>query len=68
MRSGVVFGNASMIDGMIDRFNEEMGEPLKVIATGGLAQTIIPHCKHDIILDENLLLKGLNILYKKNNL
>lgn len=66
MRSGVVFGNASMIDGMIDRFNEEMGENLKVIATGGLCSTIVCHCKHDITIDENLVLKGLNILYNKN--
>ncbi len=66
MRSGVVFGNASMTDAMIDRFNEEMGENLKVIATGGLASTIICHCKHDIILDENLVLKGLKIIYEKN--
>jgi len=55
-----------MIDGMIDRFNEEMGENLKVIATGGLASTIVRHCKHEITLDDELLLKGLNILYNKN--
>ncbi len=66
MRSGVVFGNACMIDGMIDRFNDEMGEELKVIATGGLSSTIVRHCKHKITLDEDLLLKGLNILYNKN--
>ena len=66
MRSGVVFGNASMIDGMIDRFNEETGRELRVFATGGLAKTIIPHCKHEITLDGDLILKGLNILYKKN--
>ncbi len=67
MKSGVVFGNACLIDGMIDRFNKEMGAKLPVYATGGLASTIIPHCTHQITLDENLLLKGLNILYKKNN-
>ena len=66
MRSGVVYGNASMIDGMIERFNDEMGEELKVIATGGLASTIVCHCKHDIFLDDDLLLKGLRILYDKN--
>jgi type III pantothenate kinase len=66
MKSGVVFGNACLIDGMIDRFNSEMGAELPVYATGGLASTIIPHCNHKITLDENLLLKGLNILYKKN--
>lgn len=67
MRSGVVFGNASLIDGMIDRFNDEMGENLKVYATGGLSATIIEHCKHEITLDIDLVLKGLNILYKKNS-
>jgi len=66
MKSGVVFGNACLIDGMIDRFCEEMDESLKVYATGGLASTIIPHCKHEITLDEDMVLKGLNILYKKN--
>ena len=66
MRSGAVFGNASMIDGMIDRFNDEMGCELKLIATGGLSKTIIKHCRHNIIADEDLILKGLNIIYKKN--
>ncbi len=66
MRSGVVFGNASMLDGMIDRFNEEMGESLPVYATGGLAPNIVAHCKHKIKLDDNLLLKGLYIIYQKN--
>ncbi len=66
MRSGVVFGNASMIDGMINRFNGEIGEKLKVIATGGLAEAIIPYCKSEIMLDKNLLLKGLYLIYKKN--
>jgi len=67
MRSGVVFGNASMIDGMIERFNEELGEELRIVATGGLASTIIPHCKHNITVDDNLVLKGLKILYEKNS-
>jgi type III pantothenate kinase len=44
-----------------------MGEDLPVIATGGLSSTIIPHCKHNITQDEDLVLKGLNILYRKNN-
>ena len=66
MRSGAVFGNASMLDGMIDRFNKEMGEPLPVYATGGLASNIVPYCIHEITLDETLLLKGLYIIYQKN--
>lgn len=66
MRSGVVFGNAAMLDGMIDRFNEEVGETLPVIATGGMASIIVPHCRHEITMDDDLVLKGLYLLYGKN--
>ena len=66
MRSGIVFGTASMIDGMIERLNEELGEKATVIVTGGIAQNIVSHCKSEIILDENLLLYGLNDIYNKN--
>ena len=66
MRSGVIFGNASMVDGMIDRFIEEYGKELKVYATGGHASSVIGHCKHNITLDDNMVLKGLNIIYKNN--
>ena len=66
MRSGVLYGNASMIDGMIDRINREFGQELKVYATGGMAGLIIPLCSHEIAIDEHLVLKGLNLLYLKN--
>ena len=66
MRSGVVFGNACLIDGMLDRFFEEAGGEMPVIATGGLSGTIIPLCNHNITLDEHLVLRGLRILYDKN--
>lgn len=66
MKSGMVIGNASCIDGMIDRIEEELGYPAKVLATGGLAETVIPHCRHKIIIDDALLLKGLKIIYDKN--
>lgn len=66
MRSGMMYGTAAMLDGLVDRIEEELGHTSTIIATGGLAQFITPLCKHDIILEKNLLLKGLNILYKKN--
>ncbi|MDP4118956.1 MAG: type III pantothenate kinase [Bacillota bacterium] len=66
MRSGVIFGNACMVDGMIDRLEAELGTPLDKIATGGLSNVIIPHCTHDIIMDDNLVLKGLRVIYLKN--
>lgn len=67
MRSGVVFGNAAMIDGMVDRINAEVKAVLPIYATGGVAPFIIPHCTHDITIDETLVLKGLYIIYNKNN-
>ena len=67
MKSGAVYGNASMIDGIIERIEQELGETTTVIATGGLSECIIPHCRRqDILLDNHLLLKGLRILYDKN--
>ncbi len=66
MRSGIIYGTASMIDGMIDRFLSELGYDAKVIATGGHAKYIVPHCKKEIIYNPNLLLSGLYKIYNKN--
>ncbi len=67
MRSGIVIGTASMIDGMIDRIEEETGFKCSLVATGGLATEIVPSCKHQIELRDDLMLQGLRILYEKNN-
>ena len=66
MQSGAVFGTAAMIDGMCDRMEEELGYPLNVVATGGLAEAVTPYCRRKIICDNDLLLKGLWVLYEKN--
>ena len=67
MRSGAVYGTAAMIDGMIARMEAELGYPCTVVATGGLAKDIIPCCtRPGIILDSELLLRGLWTLYQKN--
>ena len=66
MRSGIMYGTAAMLDGCIERIEEELGHPFTVSATGGLARFITPLCKHKMILEKDLLLKGLNIIYKKN--
>lgn len=66
MKSGVTYSAAAAMDGIIDRIQEEMGETLTVIATGGLAKCIVPHCRREVILDDDLLLKGLLVLYDKN--
>ncbi len=67
MKSGVIFGNACMIDGMIDRIRAEMRETLPVIATGEFAPLILPHLAHEVILDEHLVLEGLRLIYHKNH-
>ena len=67
MKSGVFYGNVDLIDGMLDRFEREVGEKLTIVATGGLSRVVVPCCRHEIILDDGLLLKGLFIIYSKNN-
>lgn len=66
MQSGILYGHASCIDGMVERIWEDLGYQTPVIATGGLASKVIPCCKKEIIVDDQLLLKGLLIIYKKN--
>ena len=66
MRSGIMLGTACMLDGLIQRFEEEIGSKATVVATGGIARFIIPMCRTPIIYDKDLLLKGLAILYRDN--
>lgn len=66
MKSGIIIGQAAQIDGMVERIWEEMGAQVTVVATGGLAGCIVPHCKNKIVCDNELTLKGLGIIYKKN--
>jgi type III pantothenate kinase len=66
MRSGIMYGTAAMLDGMIDLIGQELGHESTVIATGGLAQFVIPLCRHEILLEKDLLLRGLYTLYKMN--
>ncbi len=66
MRSGIMLGNACMLDGLIDRMEEELGYKTTVIATGGIAKFVTPLCKRDMIYDKDLLVKGLAALYREN--
>jgi len=66
MRTGIMHGTAAMLDGLAERLEEGLGYKTTVIATGGIAQFVVPLCKRDIKLERDLLLKGLNIIYKKN--
>ncbi len=66
MKSGIIMGQASCIDGMIERIWDELGYQAQVVATGGLAGCIVPYCKKKIVYDNELTLKGLEIIYRKN--
>jgi len=66
MKSGIIMGQAACIDGMTQRIQEELGYQATVVATGGLAGSIIPYCRQNVIHDDELTLKGLNIIYHKN--
>ncbi|MCM1528487.1 MAG: type III pantothenate kinase [Alistipes sp.] len=66
MKSGALYSNACAIDGIVERIEAELGEGCTIVATGGLASTVIPLCRREIIVDNNLLIRGLTIIYRKN--
>ena len=66
IQSGIMHYTASGIDGCIDRIENELGYKCTVIATGGLSGLVVPLCKHNIIYDNDLLLKGLMVIHNKN--
>ena len=59
MQSGIVYGTAAMIDGLINQISSTLTGTPHIIATGGMASTIVPHCQNPITIDPFLLFKGL---------
>jgi len=66
MRSGIMMGAACMLDGMVQRMEEELGCKTTVVVTGGIARFVIPMCRTPMVYDKDLLLKGLLALYRDN--
>ena len=66
MRSGIMMGTASMLDGMVERMEQELGCKTTVVATGGIAKFVIPMCHTPMIYDKDLIIKGLATLYREN--
>ena len=66
MRSGIILGTASMLDGMLDRYEDELGPMATVVACGGLASSIVPYCRRKILVDDRLILDGLYAIWQKN--
>ena len=67
MRSGIVYGTAAMLDGVIDRIRETLGgaEP-SIVATGPNAPVIARYCRNHVVYDKYLLMEGLYAIYQKN--
>ena len=64
--NGVIYGNSAILDGLTERLTEELEEEPTVIVTGDMADRIVPYCRKNMIIDQNLLLKGLRIIYLRN--
>ena len=66
MRSGIMLGAAAMLDGLLDRMEAELGMEATIVATGGIAKFVLPLCRRNMIYDGSLMLKGLDLLYRRN--
>jgi type III pantothenate kinase len=67
VRSGIVYGFAAQVDGVVERIQRELGDEADVIATGGLAASIVPYCERVDEVDDLLTLTGLRLLYELNS-
>ena len=66
MKSGTIFGAAAMVDGMIDRISDELGEKPYVLLCGGTGEFLAPFITRDVVCDANVTLKGLIAIWHKN--
>ena len=67
MRSGIIYGTAGMLDGIIDRIREHfLGKEVSIVATGGNAPVIVKYTRNKVEYDQHLLMNGLWTIYQKN--
>src|SRR3954466_4776585 len=66
IRSGVLFGFAAMVDGIVARLREQLGAETRALATGGLASLVVPYCDSIDVVDDQLTLTGLRLIWERN--
>lgn len=66
LQAGAVYGAAAMADGLIERIESELGRRCTAVATGGLGRFVVPYCRRVIAYDENLLLRGLGMIWRRS--
>ncbi|HEY6695361.1 MAG TPA: type III pantothenate kinase [Solirubrobacteraceae bacterium] len=66
IRSGMIFGYAAMVDGIVGRLREQLGAETQAIATGGLAHVVVPFCDSLDVVDDLLTLTGLRLIWERN--
>jgi len=66
IQSGLLYGHAGLVDGIMRRIVEDLGPDTATVATGGLAPVIVPHCQTVDHIDEFLTLSGLQLLWDRN--
>ncbi len=67
IQSGSLYGHAGLVDGIMERLAGELGGEVTRVATGGLASTIVPHCRSVDTIDEFLTLDGLRMIFEMND-
>jgi type III pantothenate kinase len=66
VQSGIMYGTAALVDGLVDKVRAELGDTAEVIATGGLAGTVVRHCATIERVEPALTLMGLRLVYQRN--